>query len=426
MDVGVVIGLEIAMLAVALLLVGFAAAAEVAMTMINRGNLQTALDEGDGGASACRQVLAIPESMLSALLLIRTAGVVASGAATLLVARRIRSDGLGLAIATVVLLIVIVTIRIIIRALVMRNPDRWAMSLARTTRVLMAILSPATALMLRLSDRVRGSVVDSAEEENIFLTEDGLRFLMHAGEEEGSIEEEEKEMIAGIFEFGETLVREVMVPRINLVALPVDTTIPNALDVIIDAGFSRIPIYQDTIDNIVGLLYAKDLLGRSYDNDEGPPIAELLREAYFVPETMVADDLFRELQSRRVHMAIVVDEYGGISGLATIEDLLEEIVGDIQDEYDTEEPLAEMVSEWEYHLHARISLDDASELLRVDLPTEGGDSLGGFIYSQLGRVPVVDDEITFGEVRLTVLSVDGRSVRQVRAVIGTPPDSPVD
>jgi CBS domain containing-hemolysin-like protein len=407
-------------------LISFAAAAEIALTMVNRSNLQAALDEGKRSAATCRQILVVPERMLSALLLIRTASVVAAGAATLLVARRIRSDGLGLAIATVLLLAVILTVRIIARALVLRSPDAWAMALAGPTRAMMVVLSPATALMLRLSDRVRGPVVHPAEEEHIFLTEDGLRFLIHAGEEESTIEEEEKEMIASIFEFGETLVREVMIPRIDLVALPVDTSVNEALDAIIQAGFSRIPIYQDTIDNIVGLLYAKDLLGRSREGGEGPPVADLLREAYFVPETMVVDDLFRELQSRRVHMAIVVDEYGGTAGLATIEDLLEEIVGEIQDEYDTEEPLVRKISDWEYQLQARINLDDASELLRVALPPEGGDTLGGFIYSQLGRVPVVGDDITFEQVQLTVLSVDGRSVRQVRAVIGNPTAEPTD
>ena len=195
---------------------------------------------------------------------------------------------------------------------------------------------------------------------------------------------------------------------------------------IIEAGFSRIPVYEDSIDNIVGLLYAKDLLGRSRNGREGPPVVSLLRDAYFVPETMVVDDLFRELQNRRVHMAIVVDEYGGTAGLATIEDLLEEIVGEIQDEYDSEEPLVHKVSDREYHLHARINLDDVSELIQVALPPEGGDTLGGFIFGQLGRVPIVGDEIAFGQVQMTVLSVDGRSVRQVRAVIGDLPAHSAD
>jgi CBS domain containing-hemolysin-like protein len=320
-----------------------------------------------------------------------------------------------LLVGGLLLVVVVIGVRVICRALAARSPEAWARGLARPVQALAILISPLVSLMRGLGDRVRGPVTQPAEE-SIFLTEDGLRFLINVGEEEGTIEEDEKEMIASIVELGDTLVREVMVPRIDVISLPVETPLHEALDVIIGAGYSRIPIYDETIDNIVGMLYAKDLLGYFRDGRKKVPIAEMLRDVYYVPESMKVDDLLHELQRRRVHVAIVVDEYGGTAGLVTIEDLLEEIVGEIQDEYDAEEPLVQMISDDEWLIHARCNLDDASDLLACTLPSDGGDTVGGFIYSQLERVPEVGDEVAYDEYRLIVQSVDGRRVEQVRVL----------
>jgi CBS domain containing-hemolysin-like protein len=247
-----------------------------------------------------------------------------------------------------------------------------------------------------------------------FVTQDEIKAMVDAGEEGGVIEENEKEMIYSIFEFGDTLAREVMVPRIDIVAVDAETPLLQALDVIMKEGHSRIPVYQGTIDNIIGLLYAKDLLVYRKEGKHNVPLTSILRPAYFVPETKKVDDLLRELQARRVHMAIVVDEYGGTAGLVTVEDLLEEIVGEIQDEYDEEEPTVERVSDTEFIFDAGVNLDDVNDLLRVELPDTGGDTLGGFIYAQLGRVAAVGDEIRVGDLTITVLSVAGRRIRKVR------------
>jgi len=249
--------------------------------------------------------------------------------------------------------------------------------------------------------------------------------MVDAGEEGGVIEEEEKEMIYSIFDLGDTLAREVMVPRIDMVAIEAGTSIVDALGVIVQAGHSRVPVYRGTVDNIVGILYAKDLLSY-WHNIETLQLTQILREAYFIPETKKADELLQELQRRKVHVAIVVDEYGGTAGLVTIEDILEEIVGEIQDEYDTEEAMIEVVSPDEVIFNARVAMDDVNDALAINLPTDISDTLAGLIYSQLGRVPVVGDQVTFDEVELTVLSVAGRRIKKVRAVRraarGAPPE----
>jgi CBS domain containing-hemolysin-like protein len=412
--------LESGVFVIALLTVGLAGAAEIALALVNRGWLQEALDNGMRQAQAVQTLLDDTERSLSTLLVVETVGVAAAMGAVVLLVRRVRPDWLGLLLGCLVLVVVVIGMRVIGRALAARSPEAWALSLAWLVQALAMLLSPLVALMRGLGDRILGPASELAEE-SILLTEDGLRFLINVGEEESAIEDEEKEMIASIVELGETLVREVMVPRIDVISLSVETPITEALDVIIAAGYSRIPIYEETIDNIVGMLYAKDLLGCFRDGKRNAPIAGILREVYFVPESMKVDDLLHELQRRRVHVAIVVDEYGGTAGLVTIEDLLEEIVGEIQDEYDMEEPLVLRVSDREWLIHARCNLDDACDLLEVTLPSEGGDTVGGFIFSQLERVPEVGDEVLFDDLRITVQSVDGRRVKQVRVLREEPP-----
>jgi len=254
------------------------------------------------------------------------------------------------------------------------------------------------------------------------VTEEEIMTLVDAGQEEGVIEAEEKAMIYSIFQFGETAAREVMVPRIDIVALEIDTPLDEALQVVIAAGHSRIPVYRDTIDNVQGILYAKDFLELWLpDSSKGieeagrdRTLESLLRPAHFVPESKMLDDLLADLQQRKVHIAIVVDEYGGTAGLVTIEDILEEIVGEIQDEYDSEEAAYQQVGEGEYIFNARIDLDDVNRLLGTNLPTEQGDTLGGLIYSQLGKVPAPGDVIKFDGYSIEVISVVRRRIQNVR------------
>lgn len=247
------------------------------------------------------------------------------------------------------------------------------------------------------------------------ITEEDLRTYVDAGEEGGLLKEEEKEMIYSIFDLGDTLAREIMVPRIDVVAVEADTPVAEALDIILEAGHSRVPVYDDIIDNIIGILYAKDLLAHWRNGGQPRPVRGLEREVYYVPETKPVSDLLRELQSKKVHIAIVVDEYGGTAGLVTIEDILEEIVGEIQDEYDTEEFLMDRISDDEYIFSARMDLDDINDLMAVDLPTDESDTLGGLVYSMLGRVPSVGDTLDVADLHLTVLAVDGRRIVQVKA-----------
>ncbi|MBZ0309006.1 MAG: hemolysin family protein [Anaerolineae bacterium] len=249
------------------------------------------------------------------------------------------------------------------------------------------------------------------------ITEEEIKTLVDEGSEDGLIEDDEKAMIYSVFKFGDTLAREVMVPRIDMVAVDLKTRLKDALDTIIKAGHSRIPVYENTIDNIKGLLYAKDLLNVWQKGEETGDLASLLRAPYFVPESKKAADLLAEFQTRKVHLAIVIDEYGGTAGLVTLEDLIEEIVGEIRDEYDLlEEEEYQKISDTEYICDAGLDLDDLNELMDAELPTDESDTLGGFIFTALGKVPEVGDKVLAEGIEMEVLTLNGRRIQKVRVI----------
>lgn len=298
-------------------------------------------------------------------------------------------------------------------ALAQRDPGGWGLRLLFPARVALAVLRPVVAAV----NGLRRALVPAPGDGDgaALMTEAEIMTLIDAGEEEGAIEEDEKEMIYSIFQLDETLAREIMVPRIDIVALDMSTPVEEAREVILRAGHSRIPVYESSLDNIKGMLYAKDLLTVWHENRQPFNMADLLRPALFVPESKRVSDLLRELQSAKVHMAIVIDEYGGTAGLVTIEDIVEEIVGEILDEYDeAEEALYEMIRPDEYIFDARINLDDFNHLLNVDLPDILGDTLGGFIYGQLGKIPEAGEVVDTAQLRLEVLDVVGQRIRKVR------------
>jgi CBS domain containing-hemolysin-like protein len=246
------------------------------------------------------------------------------------------------------------------------------------------------------------------------VTEEEIQELMNAGEEEGLINEEENEMIQSIFALGDTVVREIMVPRTDMAYVNVDATVHEVVSSIIACGHSRIPVFDGTIDNIVGLVYAKDLL-RYWGMDESAVLLKnILRPAYFIPETKNLEELLHEFKKQRIHLAVVVDEYGGTSGLVTIEDLLEQIVGDIQDEYDLEEEWLVEEADGSVVVDARLPIEDLEEHFGIEIAREKFDTVGGLIFHLTGRIPAASEEVESGTIRLTVLEADLRKISKVR------------
>jgi len=404
------------------------AAARAALVGASRPRLRQLVEKGVSGATLALRVADDATPLIATIRLAQTvtrfliAGLIAiifepTLAAVLAAWPNISAQAGPLAWLVIMLLAALFIVSVgefLPESWVMRAPERWAVVFAPPVAALEWVLSPLMRLILFAASRVATPL---AGRRIPFVTEEEIKTMVDAGEEGGVIEEEEKEMIYSIFEIGETIAREIMVPRIDMLALDVSTPLPEAVDAVLSAGHSRIPIYDGGIDNIVGLLYAKDLLRAWKDGSQAANLRDLLRPAYFVPETKKVDELLADLQRKRIHLAVVVDEYGGTAGIVTLEDIVEEIVGEIRDEYDVnEESLFERISDDEYVFDARIDLDEVNELLGLHLPSGVSDSLGGFIYAQLGHVPAPGEKVAADQAAFEVLTVTGRRIRKVRAL----------
>jgi CBS domain containing-hemolysin-like protein len=291
------------------------------------------------------------------------------------------------------------------------HSDRAALALAPVVWFIGRMLSLPTRGLIGLANVL---LPGKGLKEGPFVTEEEIRSMADVGHQEGAIEEEEKELIHSIFEFGDTVVREVMTPDPDIVALDVNSSLDQVLDTVVRHGFSRIPVYRERRDDIVGIVYAKDVLREIHAlGDRARPLQELMRKPHFVPESKKVADLLRDMQREKFHVAIVVDEYGAVSGLVTLEDLLEEIVGEIVDEYDREEPQVEPAGDGRFRVNARLPVEELNELLDKDLPNEEWDTVGVLMMGILGRLPAQGEHVDFQELRFTVERVQGRRISKV-------------
>ncbi len=310
--------------------------------------------------------------------------------------------------------------RLVPEALAVRYTEPIALALIRPMQVMSVLLVPFVRFAVVLSNLLSIPMGGQKRESASLETEEEIKTMVDAGEEEGLIEIEEKEMILSVLDFGDTVARQVMVPRIAVAALDINTPFDEALNFVVSSGHSRVPVYHDTVDEIVGILYAKDML-KAFRDGTKPSLEKMLRQVLFTPESKRVSELLQELQKTRVHVSIVVDEFGGTAGLVTIEDILEEIVGEIQDEFDAEEPESVALPDGKgYVLDAGMNLGDVNELLNIELPSVESDTLGGFIYDQLGKVPVAGETVTWHDLLMEVLSVSDRRILKVKVTYAPP------
>jgi putative hemolysin len=307
--------------------------------------------------------------------------------------------------------------RLLPEGIAIQHAETVALASVRPMQVFSWLFAPLAKIAVGITNAIALLFGVRPRSNTSMFTQEEIRTMVDASEEEGQIEEEEKAMIYSVLDLSDTIAREVMVPRIDMIALDSDSSLEQALDLCITSAHSRIPVYRKTVDDIIGVLYAKDLL-RAMREKRAVPIhlEQILRAAYFVPESKKVSELLQELQKRRVHLCIAVDEFGGTAGIVTIEDILEEIVGDIQDEFDIEEPEHVALPEQSgYLLDGGMSLDDVNELLGTEMQTDLSDTLGGFIYDQLGEVPEVGAKVAVGEITFEVTQVSDRRIIKVKA-----------
>ncbi len=412
---------------------GFFVASEIALVSVRRSRIDQLVEEGDRGARRVRRLLDDPGRFLAVCQLGLTfLGFFASAFAAVRLVDgltgllsqidALRGSAAAISLLVVTALLAFFTIvfgELVPKTLALAHQERFALVLSRPIDVLGRVLGPIVGLLTGITRAITRMLgADMAPEAQISAEE--LKLIVERGGEQGILEAEEEQMIHAVIELGQGRVHEVMVPRIDIVGLPASASLEEAIDLVVEGGHSRVPVYQATVDEVIGILYAKDLLPILKDGAAPrPTLVSLLRTPVFVPESMSIDDLLHEFQRRKVHIAIVLDEYGGTAGLVTIEDLLEEIVGEIQDEYDVEEPMVVRISDDEARVDGRASVDDLGELFERELDLEDEDeydTVGGLVFHRIGRVPRPGDVIHVDGLTLTVESTDGRRAGKVLVV----------
>jgi putative hemolysin len=398
-----------------LVIAAFAAAAETSLTSVSRIRMRSLADDGNRRARTVTRLHADPNGYLSTILSLNTVAVIVVSTSTALLITSYLDKVPQVIGAVVLSIIVLIFCEIAPKSLALRFNERFALALAAPVRFLTSLLKPLVGGLSAFSRLIVRAATKGHSVRGPFVTEEELKLLLYVGEQEGIVEQEEREMIHGILEMTDKSVREVMVPRVDVVAAENTDSIADVIRVIIEHGYSRIPIYEDSIDNIVGVVYAKDLLRHGVHGDDQRALSAIAREPYFTPEAKHVGELLREMKERKVHIAVVVDEHGGTAGIVTFEDLIEEIVGPIRDEYDMREvEELQIVSDHEVLVSARYQVDDLKEALAIEIPDVDADTVGGLVYEQLGEIPKVGATIKLGAATLTVEAIRRQSIQTVR------------
>lgn len=370
------------------------------------------VEDGVKGAKLIEKLTEDPNKLLGSILVgNNVVNIGASALATSVAVKAFGESGVGIATAIMTILVLIFG-EITPKSIAKQRSEGVSLKVSGIVNIIVKILRPFVAIFTFISSTVLKLFGGDLNKDQPFITQEELKTMVDVGEEEGVLEEEEKEMIFNVFEFGDIQVKDVMVQRVDIVALGLDSTYDDVIDIIKEEQFSRIPVYNESIDDIIGIMYVKDLI--LLNNKDNFKVQDCIREAYYTFEFKKVTELFKEMKKSRNHMAVVLDEYGGTVGIVTIEDLLEEIVGEIEDEYDELEEEIEVVKEDEYIVDGRIRLDDLSDLIGVKMESEEFDSIGGFVIGQLGRIPEPKEEVSYENMRFVVEEIDKNRIKKVR------------
>jgi len=412
---------EVVILLGFLILSAFFSSSETALFSLNKLQLKK-MQQKEGENRQVKSIIKLLDDPQRTLITILTGNmfvnVAASSLATYLAIQLFGDIGTSIATGVMIFLILVFG-EIVPKSLAVANDEKISRKVAKPIDIIASIILPLIKLFKIIINLLFYSLGKKIAKRKKEITEDDLISLIDAGKDEGVLEEEEKEMIRNIFEFGDTTVKEVMVPRVDIACIPSDTKLDSVLRLIKKVGHSRIPVYEGTIDNIIGILYAKDLLAvyeRWYKTKEKFDLKKILRKAYFVPENKKIDDLLDIFQRDRIQIAIVIDEYGGTAGLITLEDVVEEIVGEIIDEYDKETKLYEIIDNNTMIVDGMIDIDKINELLNIEIPENDFETLGGFIYDLMGRVPRKGEKIEYQHLQMTIEQVVKNRIKRVKII----------
>jgi CBS domain containing-hemolysin-like protein len=405
--------------AVLVLLAGLFASTEAALSAMSKARVDELIKEGRRGAERLEPILADPPRYVNTTLLLRVlCETTATVIVTLVVVHLLEPTWVQVLTAAGVMLVVsYMVVGVGPRTVGRQHAERVAILMARPVAMLTAVLGPIPQLLIMIGNALTPG---RGFREGPFASEAELRELVDLAEQSRLIESDESKMIHSVFELGDTLVREVMVPRTDMIFIERHKRLRQMMSLALRSGFSRIPVIGDDLDDIIGIAYLKDVTKRVFDRHEAESterIDSVMRPVMFVPDSKPAADLMREMQSQRMHVAVVVDEYGGTAGLVTIEDILEEIVGEITDEYDVEPENVEHLNGGVVRVSSRMPLDEVGELFDVELEDEDVETIGGLMAKHLGKVPIPGAEVTCQGLHLLAESRAGRRNKVVTVVV---------
>jgi putative hemolysin len=393
------------------------AASETAVVFSNKSHLHQLSESGNANAGAVLSLLQKRDLLHSTLLLVENFFIVLSAVlGTVIAIDLLAQTYLSAALAAFLMTLVVVFFtKLAPKSIACRNPDRFALAIAPYLQPVMKFLSPVSRFMSGTVDVIVGPGPQGMSCAAV-ITEEDIKDMINLGEERGSLKEEEKELLHKVFEFGDTLASQAMRPRTEIVSVPANVTLLEVFSLVSEFGYSRYPVIEDTVDTVIGILYTKDILvamsSGEVNREDG--IQQFIRPAYFIPENKRVSELLAEMQRNRFQIAIVIDEYGGTSGLVTLEDLIEEIVGSIHDELEAEEKDVQIVDEKNLVISGQSSLDEVNELLGTGLQSKDFNTLGGFVFGLFGRMPKIGEQLKYKNLRLEVLDLEGRKISKIK------------
>lgn len=404
---------QIILLIILLVLSGFFSMSETALMSLSKIRIRHMVEEGVKGAKLVEKLTEDPNKLLGAILIgNNVVNIAASALATKLFTDAFGAGGIGVATGVMTVLVLIFG-EITPKSIAKQKSENVSLKISKPISIIVKVFKPFVGVFTFISSgfiRLLGGDPKASEP---FITEEELRTMVGVSEEEGVLEDVEKEMIFNVFDFADAQAKDVMVQRVDIIAVDSEASYEEVLDLIKAEQFSRIPVYNQTIDDIVGVLNVKDLIIAG-QNKEGFKVSDYMREPYYTFEFKKIKELFNEMKKTRNHMSVVLDEYGGTVGIVTIEDLIEEVFGDIEDEYDDYDNEIEVIKEDEYVIDGSAKLDDISDLVGVNMESEEFDSVGGLIIGELGRFPDEKEEVMLNNIRFVVEEVDKNRIKKVR------------
>ncbi|MBI5676848.1 MAG: HlyC/CorC family transporter [Nitrospirae bacterium] len=426
--------LEILLISIFILINGFFAASEIAVVVIRKGRIKQLMEEGRKNAAILNRLKETPDRFLATIQIgVTMAGALASaigGAAAVRVIKPVLQavpvpiisvSSEAISIGIIVVLITYFSLifgELIPKSIALSNPEGVGLFIAsiidkfsKLAGVFVSILTASTNLLLKLFGK-------KVFTERSFITEEEVKMLIEEGGESGVFEPEEKEMLHNVFEFGDTEVSESMVPRTEIISIPEDALVKDALNLVSEKGYSRYPVIKETVDNIIGILYVKDILIGMSEKEVSAktPIKDFIRDAYYIPASKMVTVLLDEMQKNKFHIAIVLDEHGGTAGLITLEDIMEEIVGGLQDEFEImeAEQEVEVLDERTFIVSGSTGIDEVNELAGVDLTSKEFNTIGGFLFGLFGHLPKTGEQLRYHDLRFLILEMEGKKIEKIK------------